>query len=364
MDEALNQLNSQLAALAGAAVNSNLNYSDSKRFYEYQMRRNLEWMPEYSKVQRDIARSIDEEYWNKYNSPLAQRNSLSNAGLNMAAIAGSGSSLAGSLPEGPSPESPGGMNGVSRTGGYDPLAAIQVSAQKELLSSQSNYYDALAGKVESETGDRGIFTEIQKLNKELLGSNLIGSNLKNAINDLNFQVEYGLKDVRIQSAKRGLDMLDRQIEHIGTEIKKNQVEIARDPLLREKLQQEAALAGAQKAFYQALEKYQKSHTELTDIQVERSYAEYMEEFFDMYETSPGSNQWLTPFSGSGSRRSRMRAATVQSLENAAAKSDYGFPLLQFIDDHPVLHEFRGTVNSVASVGSHVATGVLTRGLFR
>lgn len=355
----LDQLNAQLANLAGAAVNSKLNYNDSKKFYNYQMENNLKWMPLYFNEQQRLQRSADEYYWNTYNSPLAQRRAAAQAGLNYAAMQDSGAGFNGSVPEAPKAELPRGNSGLTRVTGYDPIAAMQVAAQKELLSSQANYYDALAGKVKSETGDQGVFQDIQRLERDLMGKRNVSSDLKNSVDQLNLGIAEELRGVTIDSAKRNLDILDQRIYYVETEIEKNWNEIKRDPLVRENLQAQAALAGAQRGFYVALTRLQEKNVELTEVQIRQAYAEYMAEYFDTYEVAPNSGNWMRGIAG-GTSAQRMRYALLRALENNADKSGYGFPLLEYSDKHPELSFWRQGVNSVASDAVGKATDALMK----
>lgn len=356
----LDQLNAMLAGFAGAAVNSNLSYQSSKKFYNYQMENNLKWMPLYFNEQQRLQRSADAYYWNTYNSPLAQRSAAAKAGLNYAAMQDSGAGFQGSVPEAPKAEVPSGNSGLTRVAGFDPIAAMQVAAQKELLSSQANYYDALAGKVKSETGDQGVFQDIQRLNRDLLSKNTISADLKNAVDQLNLGISEELRGVTIDTAKRNLDILDQRIDYVWTEIIKNWNEINRDPLVRQDLQAQAALAGAQRGFYIALTRLQEKNVELTEIQIKEAYAEYMGEFFNMEETAPGSGQWQTPFEGSGSPASRFRAAALRTVENDAAKSDYGFPFLEYAEDRPSMTYWNPLVRSATTAGSSLAGTILSK----
>lgn len=355
----LDSLNAQLASLAGAAVNSNLNYNQSKKFYNYQMENNLKWMPLYYEEQQRLQRDADKYYWDTYNSPAAQRNAAAQAGLNYAALQGSGAGFNGSVPEAPKAEAPQGNSGLTRVSGYDPIAAMQVAAQKELLSSQANYYDALADKVESETGDQGVFRDIQRSERDIMANKSIGSGLKNAVDQLNLGIAEELRGVTVASAKRNLDILDQRIDYVETEIKKNLNDINRDPLLRDNLQAQAAVAGAQKGFYVALVRLQEKNVELTEVDIQRAYADYMAEYFDTYEVSPNSGNWMRGVSG-GTSAQRMRYALLKSLENNAEKSGYGFPLLKYTDEHPELTFWRQGVNSVASDAVAKATDALMK----
>lgn len=355
----LDQLNAQLSGLAGAAVNSKLNYAQSKKFYNYQMENNLKWMPIYFNEQQRLQRSADAYYWNTYNSPLAQRSAAAKAGLNYAAMQDSGAGFQGSVPEASKAEVPSGNSGLTRVTGFDPIAAMQVAAQKQLLSSQADYYDALAAKVKSETGDSGVFRDIQRLNRDLLSKNTISADLKNAVDQLNLGISEELRGVTIDTAKRNLDILDQRIDYVETEIKKNWNEINRDPLVRQNLQAQAALAGAQKGFYIALTRLQEKKVELTEVQIQEAYAEYMASFFDSYEVSPGSGNWIRGVAGDTTMQ-RMRYALVRSMENNADKSGYGFPLLEYTDNHPELAFWRQGVNSVASDAVGKATDALLK----
>lgn len=356
----LDQLNAQLANLAGASVNSKLNYNDSRKFYNYQMENNLKWMPHYFNEQQRLQRSADEYYWNTYNSPLAQRRAAAQAGLNYAAMQDSGAGFNGSVPEAPKAEAPSGNSGLTRITGYDPIAAMQVAAQRELLSSQANYYDALASKVKSETGDQGVFQDIQRLERDFMAKRNVSSDLKNAVDQLNLGIAEELRGVTIDSAKRELDILDQRIYYVGTEIMKNWNEINRDPLVRENLQAQAALAGAQKGFYIALTRLQEKNVKLTEIQIQQAYAEFMGQFFNMEETAPGSGQWQVPFEGSGSPASRFRAAALEAAENAAKKSNYGFSGAAYREEHPGLDFWQPTINVVAAAAAATAAGALTK----
>lgn len=356
----LDALNAQLANLAGAAVNSNLNYNQSKKFYNYQMENNLKWMPYYFDEQQRLQRSADEYYWNTYNSPLAQRRAAAQAGLNYAAMQGSGAGFSGSVPEAPKAEAPSGNSGLTRVTGYDPIAAMQVAAQKELLSSQANYYDALADKVSSETGDRGVFRDMQRIQRDIMSNQSIGSGLKNSIDQLNLGIAEELRGVTIDSAKRNLDILDQRIDYVETEIKKNWNEINRDPLVRQNLQAQAALAGAQRGFYIALTRLQEKNVKLTEVEIQQAYAEFMGQFFGMEETAPGSGQWQVPFEGSGSPASRFRAAALEAAENAAKKSNYGFSGAAYREEHPGLDFWQPTINVVAAAAAATAAGALTK----
>ena len=324
------------------------------------MENNLKWMPHYFNEQQRLQRSADEYYWNTYNSPLAQRRAAAQAGLNYAAMQDSGAGFNGSVPEAPKAEAPSGNSGLTRITGYDPIAAMQVAAQRELLTSQANYYDALAGKVKSETGDQGVFQDIQRLERDLMGKRSVSSDLKNAVDQLNLGIAEELRGVTIDSAKRNLDILDQNIYYVETEIKKNWNEINRDPLVRENLQAQAALAGAQKGFYIALTRLQEKNVELTEVQIRQAYAEYMGQFFNMEETAPGSGQWQTPFEGSGSPASRFRAAALESAENAAKKSGYGYPYLDYADRNPGWSFWMPVVSSVSGNASGLATQILLR----
>lgn len=149
---------------------------------------NLAYMAEQQRINKE---QYDYEY--RMESPQARVQQLKKAGLNEGLMYGAGGSgMQGSVGtvSAPSSSTPGASNGSAGShagASYDFGSALALASDIERKQSESDYFDALANKVRSETPDSGTYKDIQSNIKD-------AGELENSIK----RVEVGVASVKSQ----------------------------------------------------------------------------------------------------------------------------------------------------------------------
>lgn len=247
---------SGLAAAGGSAAAASKMNSRAEKYNKWALKEQQRYQKEYADYLAQLENQQNNLYWNKYNSPAAQRRARVAAGLSPYADTGGiqtssvdPGSYGGSTPSAQSFSQPGGIPASPLLGAFgnatqQTLSALQAEANIELTKSQALKTRAETTGLEN---TNSMFDIVKSIAREDLTSKRFGNILKelevkyseaNAIADLDSK--------RAKIAEINASVLERLASAAKTDADRITVELLRDAQKRS-LEAGASLAEAQAA---------------------------------------------------------------------------------------------------------------------
>lgn len=247
---------SSLAAAGGSAAAASKMNSRAEKYNRWALKEQQRYQKEYADYLSQLEAQQNNLYWEKYNSPAAQRRARVAAGLSPYADVGGiqtssvdPGSYGGSTPSAQAFSQPGGIPASPLLGAFgnatqQTLSALQAEANIELTKSQALKTRAETTGLEN---TNSMFDIVKSIASEDLTSKRFGNILKE------LEVKYGeanaitdLESKRVKIAEINASVLERLSNAAKTDADRITVELLRDAQKRS-LEAGASLAEAQAA---------------------------------------------------------------------------------------------------------------------
>lgn len=210
-----------LASLLGSTYLDNLKAQRNWKFRQKEMALQQDYNERNMALQYAYSmRAFNEQ--NAYNDPLAAVTRWRQAGISPAAVySGSpgGAGIAGSLatPDSDNPNSGSNM-GPSDSSASDIIQAFRLSQEAKLVDSQVKLNEANAAKARGDTKDSNEVIRNQKLTNNLLEMQVIGQDIANKQNQLDFDRDEILFDTSVEVEKAKLENIRTQNNLLNQQI--------------------------------------------------------------------------------------------------------------------------------------------------